>query len=73
MVGSLGAQTSYITFLETGLTGQSDFIFVRYSATTNGLPSNTQFSFQGNVIKVNRIGECMCNAFATVLSAVESK
>jgi hypothetical protein len=37
-----GAETgnTRISFLEPGVTGHTDFIVVRYSATNNGLPCN---------------------------------
>jgi hypothetical protein len=39
-------------FVEIGFAGRTDFIVVRYSATNSGVPSNSQFRFQGNVFKV---------------------
>jgi hypothetical protein len=38
-------------------TGQTDFIVIRYSETSCGLPKNIRFPFQGKVVKVNRIWE----------------
>jgi hypothetical protein len=37
-VSTRGAQTRNVSFVETGSTGQADFIVVRYSVTNNGLP-----------------------------------
>jgi hypothetical protein len=49
-VGALGAQTSCVSFLETGvLTGQTDFVVIRCSTTNNGLPSKNRFCLQGNI------------------------
>jgi hypothetical protein len=52
-VSALQVQMRNINFLETGFTGRTDFIVVRYSVTNNGLLS--RFRFQGYVIKVNCI------------------
>jgi hypothetical protein len=48
-VGALGAQSSCVSFLETGgLTVRRDFV-IRCSTTNNGLPSNNWFCLQGNI------------------------
>jgi hypothetical protein len=36
-----------ISFVETGFTIQLGFIVVWYSTTSNDVPSNSQFHFQG--------------------------
>jgi hypothetical protein len=36
-VHALGAKTGNADFVETGVTGQTNLIFVRYSAADNGL------------------------------------
>jgi hypothetical protein len=53
-------------FVETDFTGSTHFIFVRHSVTNNGLPSYNRFNFHGNSVKVNRIWEYLCNAFASI-------
>jgi hypothetical protein len=50
-----------ICFVEIGIAGQTDFILVRHSATSNCLPRNKRFRFQGNLVKVSSIRECMSN------------
>jgi hypothetical protein len=49
--------------VKTGYTGRTDFIFVRYSTTKSGLPSNNRFRFQGNADKVKP----MYNVFPPIL------
>lgn len=60
------AQTWNTDFVETDFTGRTHFIVVRHSATINGLPSYNRFSFHGNIVKVNRICEYMCNVFRSI-------
>jgi hypothetical protein len=55
MVRALGTQMWNADFVETGFTGRTDFVVVRYSVAINGLSSNNLFRFQGNVVKVDRI------------------
>lgn len=55
MVNALGAQIQNVDFVETGFTGQINFIVVQYSATNKDLPKNNQFLFQSNDMKVNSI------------------
>jgi hypothetical protein len=51
-----------VNFLYTDFAGQIDLIFVRYSTTKNGIPSNNEFRFQGNV------WESTPNAFVSIFS-----
>jgi hypothetical protein len=44
-----------VDLIKTRSTGRMDFVVVRYSATNNGLPSNSRFSFQGNVVRAIRM------------------
>jgi hypothetical protein len=41
-------------FVETDLTDQTD-VMIPYSVTNIGVPSDTGFYFQGNLVKVSRI------------------
>jgi hypothetical protein len=59
IVFALAAQTQNVSFLRSGFTGQMDFIFVQYSATSIGLPNNNHFHFQGNTVGVNHTVESM--------------
>jgi hypothetical protein len=38
-----------VSFQETGITSQMNFIFVQFSETDSGVLSNCQFCFQANV------------------------
>jgi hypothetical protein len=44
-----------VNFIKTGFTCLTDFTVVLYSKSDNGPPYNSQFRFQGNVVKFNRI------------------
>jgi hypothetical protein len=57
--------------VKIGFTGQPDFV-VRYLATKNGLSNKNLFRFQGNIVKVNRICENMCNVFAPTFYFVKN-
>jgi hypothetical protein len=63
MICPLGVQTRNIISLESGFTGRTQFIVGGYTVTKNGVPSGSEFSFQGNLMKLNRILECMRNVF----------
>jgi hypothetical protein len=52
MVHIVGAKMQSVEFVKTGFTGQTHFTVIWYSATNNGLGSNSQFCFQGNALKV---------------------
>jgi hypothetical protein len=55
MVRALGTQMWNADFVETGFTGRTDFVVLRYLVTNNGPSSNNLFRFQSNVVKVDRI------------------
>lgn len=59
-------------FCETGFTGQTDFIVICYSATTNGLLCSNRFHLKGSAFKVRCIWESMCNIYALILSLFKS-
>jgi hypothetical protein len=46
------AQTRDDSSLETGLTGQTHLVVVRYSASNSGVPCNSIFRFEGNAVRV---------------------
>jgi hypothetical protein len=54
-VRSLLAQTRNVDFVETAFTSRTDLIFVRYSFSSNCVPSKDRFRFLGNAAKVNCI------------------
>jgi hypothetical protein len=54
-VRSLGAQTRNVKFLETGITGQTDYVVARYSASNTGIMRASRFRLGGNAVKVNGI------------------
>jgi hypothetical protein len=58
---------------EIGIAGKTDFAVVLFSVTKNDLPSKYQFYFQGNVIKINRIGESMFSVLAPIISGPQFK
>jgi hypothetical protein len=66
-----GVWAGNVEFVQTDFTSRTNFIIVRYSATKNGLPIKTRFCFQGNVEKVNRIWECICNVFVLMFIRTE--
>jgi hypothetical protein len=44
-------------------TCQSGFIVVGCSETNNGIPSNSRFIFQDNVVKISPcMGKCLCTS-----------
>jgi hypothetical protein len=49
----LGAQSRKVNFVKVRFGGRSDFIAVRYSVSSSGLPSSSRFRFDGNVLKVS--------------------
>jgi hypothetical protein len=55
MLRTLVAQMSNVNLLETAITGQTDFIFVRYSGNSNGLSRNNLFRFKSNIVKVSHV------------------
>jgi hypothetical protein len=55
MVRAIGLKTRNANFLGTDFTGETNFIFVRNSATNNGLRRNNEFRFYGKIVKVNHI------------------
>jgi hypothetical protein len=61
----LGVKMWNVDFVEISITGLTDFI-VWHSAARSDLPSNSKFSFEGNVGNVNHTWASMCNAFALV-------
>jgi hypothetical protein len=54
-VRALRAQTRNFDFIEICFSGQTDLNVVRYSVISDSLPTNNQFRFQGNVVRVIRI------------------
>jgi hypothetical protein len=52
MIRAPGNETRNVDFVETGFTGRTDFIVVRYWVTITGLPINNRFRFYGNKFKV---------------------
>jgi hypothetical protein len=61
-MSALGVQRRNFSFLEPCVTGQTEFIVIRYSATNNGLPFQNWFYF--NAFKVIRMWESICNVLA---------
>jgi hypothetical protein len=57
MLHTVGAKMQSVDFVKTGFTGQTHFTVIWYSATNNGLGSNSQFCFLGNVLTVTIIHE----------------
>jgi hypothetical protein len=51
----LGNQMQNASFIEICFTSKTDFIVVWYSVTNNGLLSQNQFNYQGNVINVSHV------------------
>jgi hypothetical protein len=54
-VRALRALTRTVDFVETAFTDRTVFIVVRYSSSSNGVPSKDRVCFLGNVAKVNSI------------------
>jgi hypothetical protein len=55
-----------VDFVEAGVTGHINLIFVRYSEPSDYLSSNSLFPFQGEVGMVSRIKnvQCLCTILA---------
>jgi hypothetical protein len=54
MVRLSEAQIQNVSFLETGHTGETDFVAILFSVTNSCLPSSSRFRFQGNLVGVSR-------------------
>lgn len=63
MIQALEAKRRNIYFVEIDFRGHMDFNVVPYSETNSDSPSNSLFSFQGNVFKVNH-EKIVCIVFA---------
>jgi hypothetical protein len=70
---ALQTQTRNVSFLETNFTDQMYLTALWYSVTNSRLRSNSRFSFQGNIVRVNCIWQNMCNKFSTIFFEVLSK
>jgi hypothetical protein len=68
-VRALGAQALDIDFVKTSFIGRTHFIFVRYPVTNNSLRYSNRFRFQGNVVEVNRMWECIWKLLRRFLCA----
>jgi hypothetical protein len=71
-VRKLGIQTQSVNFLQIHPDGPTDIIFIRSSATKNGLTSNNWFRLQLNVLRVSRVWELcamICSRFCYLPSS----
>jgi hypothetical protein len=59
-------------FCQNRLTGKTDVVVVRYSATNNGLSCRNESVFKVTV-KVNHIRERICSVFAPIVELVTTK
>jgi hypothetical protein len=64
---SLRARSRNFYFVETVVTGRTDLIFVRYSLTSSGLPSNNPFRIQGRSC-MRKYVQCLCTDFDIFLT-----
>jgi hypothetical protein len=66
MVSALESQTQNFIFVETGFTSRTDFVVVRHSGTSSGLPKNNQFHLEGKADGQSYVTKYVYSAFAPI-------